>query len=173
MIRYDKTVSAPTLQHTARLMAELMPGVDKLRILRSWAGVIEATPDGYPIVDAPGRPRGFITASGFTGIGFGMGPATGKVASELALTGTTTADILRDKLAAAFHPDYLEVVDESEAHRGHAGWREGGGTHFRVVMRAAAFNGVSRVERSRAVHRALAEELAGGLHALALDLDGT
>jgi BolA protein len=84
--------------------------------------------------------------------------------------GETTADILRAKLTAAFQPDYLEVVDESEAHRGHAGWREGGGTHFRVVMRAAALGGLSRVERSRAVHRVLAEELAGGVHALALDL---
>jgi BolA protein len=86
--------------------------------------------------------------------------------------GATTADTLHAKLTTAFHPDYLEVVDESEAHRGHAGWREGGGTHFRVVMRAAALNGLGRVERSRAVHRALAEELAGGVHALALDLAG-
>ena len=63
-----------------------------------------------------------------------------------------------------------EVVDESEEHRGHGGWREGGGTHFRVVMRAASLDGLSRIERSRAVHRALAEELRGGVHALALDL---
>jgi BolA protein len=81
-----------------------------------------------------------------------------------------TAAALRAKLTAAFAPDLLEVVDESEQHRGHAGWREGGGTHFRVVMRASALDGLSRVERSRAVHRVLADELAGGVHALALDL---
>ena len=53
-------------------------------------------------------------------------------------TGDRMAETLRAKLAAAFEPDHLEVIDESEQHRGHAGWREGGGTHFRVVMRAAA-----------------------------------
>ena len=75
--------------------------------------------------------------------------------------------------ARGVRPEQLEVIDESEQHRGHAGWREGGGTHFRVVMRAAAFDGLSRVERSRAVHRVLADELAGGVHALALDSAGT
>ena len=84
----------------------------------------------------------------------------------------STADRLRAKLAMAFSPEQLEVIDESEQHRGHGGWREGGGTHFKVVMRAAALNGLSRIERSRAVHTALAEELAGEVHALALELAG-
>ena len=77
---------------------------------------------------------------------------------------------LEQKLRAAFAPTALDVIDESEQHRGHGGWREGGGTHYRVVMRAPAFAGMSRLARSRAVHAALAEELAGGVHALALDL---
>jgi BolA protein len=80
------------------------------------------------------------------------------------------ADILHAKLTVAFHPDHLEVIDESEEHRGHGGWREGGGTHFRVVMRAKSLASLSRVERSRAVHKILAPELASGVHALALDL---
>lgn len=83
------------------------------------------------------------------------------------------SETLRVKLEAAFRPEHLEVIDESEAHRGHGGWREGGGTHFRVVMRASALDGMSRVERSRAVHRVLDDELAGGVHALALDLAGS
>ena len=83
-----------------------------------------------------------------------------------------TAETIRAKLAAAFAPDHLEVIDESEQHRGHGGWREGGGTHLRVVMRAAALAGMTRVERSRAVHAALADDLAGGVHALALELSG-
>ncbi len=77
---------------------------------------------------------------------------------------------LERKLRAAFAPTALDVIDESDQHRGHGGWREGGGTHYRVVMRAPAFAGMSRIARSRAVHAALAEELAGGVHALALDL---
>lgn len=76
------------------------------------------------------------------------------------------------KLRAAFAPAVLQVIDESERHRGHGGWREGGATHFRVVMRAAAFDGMSRVARSRAVHAVLRDEIEGGVHALALDLGG-
>jgi BolA family transcriptional regulator, general stress-responsive regulator len=83
------------------------------------------------------------------------------------------AETIRAKLASAFAPERLEVVDESERHRGHSGWREGGETHFRVVMRAPALGPMSRVERSRRVHGVLAEELAGRVHALALDLAGT
>ena len=85
-------------------------------------------------------------------------------------TAESTAESMRSKLVAAFAPEHLEVIDESEAHRGHGGWREGGATHFRVVMRASALGDLSRVERSRAVHKVLAAELASGIHALALDL---
>jgi BolA protein len=83
------------------------------------------------------------------------------------------AERMRTKLEAAFSPQSLEVIDESEQHRGHGGWREGGETHFRIRMTAAAFDGLSRVERHRAVNRAVAQELEEGVHALALDLSGT
>ncbi len=87
-------------------------------------------------------------------------------------TGRQMTDRIASKLAAAFAPDHLEVIDDSESHRGHGGWRDGGETHFRVVMRAAAFDDMSRIARSRAVHAALRDELDGGVHALALDLRG-
>jgi BolA protein len=73
-------------------------------------------------------------------------------------------------LRAGFAPVSLEVVDDSARHAGHAGARAGGETHFNVAMVAEAFAGVSRVERSRLVHAALAEEFLGGLHALSLVL---
>jgi BolA protein len=85
----------------------------------------------------------------------------------------TVADKITLKLTEAFAPEHLEVVDESERHRGHSGWREGGETHFRVVMRAAGLGPLSRVERSRRVHAVLADELATRVHALALDLGGS
>lgn len=91
----------------------------------------------------------------------------------MTLSNKITAERIRGKLEAAFAPDSLEVLDESEQHRGHGGWREGGGTHFRVIMRAPAFDSLGRLARSRAVHAALREELDGGLHALALELSGT
>lgn len=83
------------------------------------------------------------------------------------------ADRMRGKLEAAFSPSTLEIIDESEKHRGHGGWREGGETHFRVRMATPAFDGLGRVARHRAVNAALAEEFAAGLHALTLDLQGS
>lgn len=74
------------------------------------------------------------------------------------------------KLRAAFAPDLLELADDSERHRGHGGWREGGETHFRLRMIAAAFAGQGRLARQRAVNAVLAEELAGPVHALAMEL---
>ena len=83
------------------------------------------------------------------------------------------SQIIENKLVAAFDPQAIEVVDDSESHRGHAGYREGGQTHFTVVIRADAFNGMSRVARQRAIHKVLTEELAGPVHALALKVEGT
>jgi BolA protein len=77
---------------------------------------------------------------------------------------------IESKLRDAFAPQVLEVVDDSERHRGHAGWREGGETHFRVHMVASAMAGKSRIERQRAVNRCLADELASSVHALTMDL---
>ena len=78
------------------------------------------------------------------------------------------AQAIRRKLQAAFAPERLEVVDDSERHHGHGGWREGGQSHFNVVIVAAAFEGMNRVARQRAVNAALAEELAGPVHALSV-----
>ena len=80
------------------------------------------------------------------------------------------SEVISAKLQAAFAPALIEVVDESEKHRGHAGHREGGESHFHVTLRAPAFANLSRLERHRAVHAALGAELVGRIHALSLDL---
>ncbi|WP_114964567.1 BolA family protein [Alkalilacustris brevis] len=79
---------------------------------------------------------------------------------------------IRARLEAAFAPRELQVVDDSESHRGHAGWREGGQTHFNVTIRAGALGDMSRIERHRAVHAALGRELVGRIHALAITASG-
>jgi BolA family transcriptional regulator, general stress-responsive regulator len=76
------------------------------------------------------------------------------------------------KLEREFSPSELQVIDESSHHAGHAGSRPGGETHFRIHIRAAAFEGKSRIERHRMIHQALAEELAAGVHALAVSVHG-
>jgi len=82
----------------------------------------------------------------------------------------TRADRIAAALNRAFQPDELRIVDDSGRHSGHAGARPEGETHFSVLMVAAAFRGQSRVNRSRVVHAALADEFSSGLHALALTL---
>jgi BolA protein len=80
----------------------------------------------------------------------------------------TMADRIAGKLTAQLAPEQLKVIDESHQHHGHAGWREGGETHFRVEIVSPAFAGKSRLERHRLVNAALSEELTGGVHALAI-----
>jgi BolA family transcriptional regulator, general stress-responsive regulator len=78
------------------------------------------------------------------------------------------AEAIKTKLEAAFSPQRLEVEDDSARHHGHAGAREGGESHFNVLIVAGAFAGVGRVQRQRAVYAVLAEELAGPVHALSV-----
>jgi BolA protein len=77
-------------------------------------------------------------------------------------------EAIRDKLTEAFQPSRLEIEDESSRHAGHAGSREGGESHFNVLIEAAAFSGAARVARQRMVYRVLTEELAGPVHALSV-----
>ncbi len=81
----------------------------------------------------------------------------------------SVTDEIYERLDAAFNPRELEVVDDSESHRGHAGYQEGGESHFNVLIRASAFEGQSRVARHRAVHKALGD-IVPRIHALALDI---
>jgi BolA family transcriptional regulator, general stress-responsive regulator len=79
-----------------------------------------------------------------------------------------TKDVITRKLTEAFAPESLDVVDESDQHRGHAGHRPEGETHYRVYIVAEAFRGKSRIDRHRMINSALAAELSGGVHALAI-----
>ena len=79
-----------------------------------------------------------------------------------------TVDLLTRKLTEAFKPQSLNVVDESHQHEGHAGARPGGQTHFRVYIVSESFKGKTRIDRHRMINQALAEDLAAGVHALAI-----
>jgi BolA protein len=82
------------------------------------------------------------------------------------------AEEMRQRLETAFAPTRLEILDESEGHRGHGGWREGGETHWRIRISADALAPMSRVERHRAIHAALGPGVIGRLHALAIEAQG-
>jgi BolA protein len=80
----------------------------------------------------------------------------------------TLKELITRTLEERLQPTNLVVTDESHQHEGHAGWREGGETHFRLDIVSAAFEGKSRVERHRLVNEALAAAFGRGLHALAI-----
>ncbi len=77
-------------------------------------------------------------------------------------------DQIREKLTQAFAPSALEVVNDSHRHAGHAGSPGTGSSHFTVKVVSEAFAGKPRIERHRMVNAALANELAGPVHALAI-----
>jgi len=79
-----------------------------------------------------------------------------------------TSDLITQKLTAALAPVSVKVQDESHLHAGHAGARPGGQTHFRVYIVSEAFKGKTRIERHRTINAILADELAAGVHALAI-----
>ena len=81
-----------------------------------------------------------------------------------------TAAELESRLHQVLQPSTLVVIDESAEHAGHAGANgTGAGTHFRVRIATAAFEGKSRVQRHRLVYDALHDFMAQGLHALAIE----
>ena len=79
-------------------------------------------------------------------------------------------DTITAKLADKFAPAFIDVIDESMLHHGHAGWREGGETHFRVRIATRHFDGMSRVAQHRAVMDVLDAELKDRVHALAIEV---
>jgi BolA protein len=79
----------------------------------------------------------------------------------------SVAEQIRARLGA-LQPERLELLDESEAHRGHAGYQAGGGTHWRLTIVAPVFAGVPTVARHRMVYKALGDLMQHPIHALAI-----
>jgi len=77
------------------------------------------------------------------------------------------AETIRQRLAT-LEPVSLDLVDESSQHAGHSGWREGGGTHWRLAIVSARFAGQSAVARHRMVYQAIGELMHNPIHALAI-----
>ncbi len=82
-------------------------------------------------------------------------------------TGPIATEMLR-RLNSALVPNRLELVDDSEAHRGHGGHHPAGESHFTLRIESAAFSGKTRIERQRLVHRALGDLLDQRVHALSI-----
>ena len=76
--------------------------------------------------------------------------------------------IIDKTLRESFNPTFLEVIDESELHRGHVGFKEGTQTHFKIVISAKIFEKMSRVSKERAIHKALGPSIMQEIHALSI-----
>jgi BolA protein len=72
------------------------------------------------------------------------------------------------RLNSALSPTRVELIDDSEAHRGHGGYNPSGESHFSLRIESPAFAGKSRVERQRMVHKALGDLLDERVHALSI-----
>jgi len=82
-------------------------------------------------------------------------------------TGPVATEMLR-RLEGALSPTRIELVDDSEQHRGHGGYNPAGESHFTLIIESAAFAGKSRVERQRMVYAALGDLLHERVHALSI-----
>jgi len=76
--------------------------------------------------------------------------------------------LIETKLTNAFSPTFLKVEDESHLHQGHANYRPGESTHFKVTLVSQKFSGLTRIQRHQLVNTCLEEEFKTGLHALCL-----
>lgn len=94
--QHSATNTMPTSEQTARMIdgaISVLPDVRDLRIDRFWGGLIDHTPDVIPVIETNPAWEGLVIASGFSGHGFGIGPATGEILADLAMSGTTGHDI--------------------------------------------------------------------------------
>ncbi len=99
--------ASPLIRSLARRVAEMFPRAAHLNVIRSWAGIVENTPDGRPILDRVGN----VTVATMSGVGFGLSPASGHAIRDLVVDGVCSfADIAKLGLLrfAALEPDWRE-----------------------------------------------------------------
>jgi BolA protein len=82
-------------------------------------------------------------------------------------TGPVATEMLR-RLNSALSPTLIELIDDSEQHRGHGGYNPAGESHFTLRIESAAFAGKSRVERQRLIYAALGDLMRERVHALSI-----
>ena len=78
--------TTPLIRNLAKRVAELLPSAAHLRVIRSWAGIVENTPDGRPVIERFASPSNLVAAT-MSGVGFGLSPASGHAIADLVLEG--------------------------------------------------------------------------------------
>ncbi|MCK5191080.1 MAG: BolA family transcriptional regulator [Methylococcales bacterium] len=79
-----------------------------------------------------------------------------------------TSEIIKQKLNEILQPELIEIIDDSAAHAGHAGAKNGGG-HYNVTIVADIFNDKSLVQRHQLIYQALGDLMKNEIHALGIN----
>ena len=113
--RTPKAVNSPVVRSLARRLRELFPKAAHARVIRSWAGVVENTPDGRPILDRLDNPGNLVIAT-MSSVGFGLSPASGRALMQLSTQGHCDfADLRQLKLSR-----FDDLADDWQAQNGWA-----------------------------------------------------
>jgi len=106
--------NTPLVRNLARRLAELLPGAAHVRVIRSWSGLVENTPDGLPVVERLAHPDNVVIAT-MSSVGFGLSPAVGRAIGELVRHGQCQFADLGALALARF-------ADTPRDWREHVGW---------------------------------------------------
>jgi glycine/D-amino acid oxidase-like deaminating enzyme len=98
----DPLPSKSILGEASANLRRLFPALKDVEIVETWAGLIDVTPDAVPVIAPVDEMPGFYLATGFSGHGFGIGPAAGKLAAEMVTGAPTTVDMTPFRLERFF-----------------------------------------------------------------------
>lgn len=107
----DPHPDSATIKATLQNARKLLPALDKADIQAQWAGYIDSTPDGVPIIDPDSGIPGLFVAAGFSGHGFGIGPGAGHLVADMLLGRLPITEVTQYKLARFKKTSWGKVSD--------------------------------------------------------------
>jgi glycine/D-amino acid oxidase-like deaminating enzyme len=107
----DPKADEGAVRLTQKRAAALVPALASAPVLGSWAGYVDSTPDGVPVISEVPSVKGLIVAAGFSGHGFGIGPGSGRLISDIATGNPPIVDHRPYSLARFSAADSLEVAE--------------------------------------------------------------
>jgi len=88
----DPAPNEAALAEGRAALARMFPVFADMRVVQSWAGLMDVTPDAVPVIDRVAQIPGFFIATGFSGHGFGIGPGAGRLMADMVAGDTPVVD---------------------------------------------------------------------------------
>ena len=101
--------SAKTIARIKQRLGDRVPALKDIELVEAWSGMIDALPDVVPVLDRADPIDGLFISTGFSGHGFGIGPAAGKIMANLIQNNATEYDLARFRLARFSDGSKLEL----------------------------------------------------------------